>query len=304
MPGFSFYQLALFFIVYSFVGWCVEVIYYTVNTGKFVNRGFLNGPVCPIYGFGFVLVIVLLTPIKDNFLILFAGSCLVTTLIELMTGFALEKIFHEHWWDYSDEKFNFKGYICLKFTLAWGFACTFALLIVHAPIQGLLDRLPRSVGYIIIAICGAVYIADLTVTVMAICSITKELRLTKELSLEIRRLSDRIGEQISDTTSDILEKTEDSRAKLELRADAYKQKLDAAQERRRAEWQETKAEYERLKARYIQLFSKRAGLNKRRIEKAFPKLSLERRYGIKDLSDKIKAKMSEASEKWNDRLSK
>lgn len=294
MLGFSFYQLAMFFIIYSVMGWCLEVIYYTVETGKFVNRGFLNGPVCPIYGFGFTLVIILLTPIKSNLVILFVGSCLVTTALELVTGFALEKIFHAHWWDYSDEKFNFKGYICLKFSLLWGCACSFALLIIHTPVQSLVNRLPKTAGIVFICVCGTVYIADLAVTVLSICSITKELKVTRELSCEIHKLSDKIGAQLSDKTMNVLEKTEGSRAKLEELSEESKQKRRESREKRNAQWQETKAEYERLKVKYTELMRKRSGMNKRRLTKAFPKLSLDSSGDIKSLAAKIKLRFEEA----------
>ena len=116
---FSAYQLVFFFFIYAFLGWCTEVIYACVNSGKFVNRGFLNGPYCPIYGFGVVAVVMCIYPAKDNLHVLFFGSVILTTALEFITGFILEKIFNEKWWDYSDEHFNIKGYICLKFSLMW-----------------------------------------------------------------------------------------------------------------------------------------------------------------------------------------
>ena len=88
--GFTVYQLFWYFCIYSVLGWCTEVVFCTVNTGKWVNRGFLNGPVCPIYGFGVLIVLCVLTPLKDNFFILFAGAALLTSLLELFTGFVLE----------------------------------------------------------------------------------------------------------------------------------------------------------------------------------------------------------------------
>ena len=102
------------------LGWCLEVCFCTINTGQFVNRGFLNGPVCPIYGFGMVLVIVALTGFSGNLPALFLGGMVLTSAIELAGGWALKKLFHTSWWDYSDQPFNIGGYICLKFSLAWG----------------------------------------------------------------------------------------------------------------------------------------------------------------------------------------
>ena len=95
----NFYELVWIFIIYAFIGWCTEVSYAALDTGKFVNRGFLNGPYCPIYGCGVVIVVAILTPLKENLLILFAGSFLLTSVLEYITGYILEKVFHNKWWD-------------------------------------------------------------------------------------------------------------------------------------------------------------------------------------------------------------
>ena len=111
------YQALWIFIIYAFLGWCSEVAFAAVNKGKFVNRGFLNGPVCPIYGVGMLIVVLCLWSLRDRPLLLFLGSALLTTALEFVTGFVLEKFFHDKWWDYSDMPFNIKGYVCLKFTV-------------------------------------------------------------------------------------------------------------------------------------------------------------------------------------------
>ena len=97
------YDYLFYFVVYSFIGWCTEVCFCSVSTGKFVNRGFLNGPVCPIYGFGMVIVIYILTPVTENVFLLFFGSMILASALELVTGWALKKLFHTSWWDYSDK---------------------------------------------------------------------------------------------------------------------------------------------------------------------------------------------------------
>lgn len=130
----TFYDLLWYFTIYSFLGWCSEVIFATVTTGKFVNRGFLNGPVCPIYGFGMSLVLLVLLPFSDNIPLLFIGGALLTSAIELVGGWALKKFFHTTWWDYSDQPFNLGGYICLKFSILWGLCVVVVIRIVHTAI--------------------------------------------------------------------------------------------------------------------------------------------------------------------------
>jgi len=105
----TFYEVVWIFLIYAFIGWCTEVSYATLDAGKFVNRGFLNGPYCPIYGIGVLVVVVILTPLKNSLLILFIGSFVLTSVLEYITGYVLEKVFHNKWWDYSDKPLISKG---------------------------------------------------------------------------------------------------------------------------------------------------------------------------------------------------
>lgn len=114
---FTLYQMYWIFVIYAFVGWCCEVAFAAVKSGTFVNRGFLTGPVCPIYGFGMLIVALLLTPLANSWLLLFVGAVVLTSLLELVTGFVLERFFHQKWWDYSAFRGNIGGYICPQFSL-------------------------------------------------------------------------------------------------------------------------------------------------------------------------------------------
>ncbi|MBP5753276.1 MAG: putative ABC transporter permease, partial [Treponema sp.] len=129
----NFYDICWYFIIYSFIGWAIEVAFHAVTIGKIINRGFLTGPICPVYGFGMlaVLFIMKLLPVNpetgqvNTWLIFLTGS-VFTTLVELIAGWGLNKIFHARWWDYSNMPFNFHGYICLAFCIIWGLAVTLA----------------------------------------------------------------------------------------------------------------------------------------------------------------------------------
>lgn len=127
----TFYELLWYFSIYSFLGWCMEVVFCTVRTGKLVNRGFLNGPVCPIYGFGMVIVLAVLGRFSDNIALLFFGGMVLTSALELVGGWALKKFFHTTWWDYSEKPLNIGGYICLQFSLAWGVCVVLAVRFLH-----------------------------------------------------------------------------------------------------------------------------------------------------------------------------
>ena len=127
----SLYEVFAYFFLYSFLGWVSEVAFHAVKTGKFINRGFLNGPVCPIYGVGVTCILLMLGKGAEKAWLVFLVGIAFPTLIELITGWALETFFHNKWWDYSACKFNFKGYICLEFSLIWGLAVLLVIEVAH-----------------------------------------------------------------------------------------------------------------------------------------------------------------------------
>lgn len=149
--SFDFYYVALLFFIYSFLGWCVEVAFVAITARRVENRGFLNGPVCPIYGCGMLGVIAALTPYRDNFILLFIGGFIICTAVELFGGWVLDKIFHMRWWDYTKNKFNIGGYVCLRFSIMWGLGVVAVMKLVHPPIFALVRRLPKIAGIIIIS---------------------------------------------------------------------------------------------------------------------------------------------------------
>lgn len=205
----NFYELVWIFIIYAFIGWCTEVAYAALTTGRFVNRGFLNGPYCPIYGCGVVIVVALLTPLKENLLILFAGSFVLTSALEYLTGFLLEKLFHNKWWDYSNKPFNLKGYVCLEFSIYWGLACTFIMSVIHPVIYKGIRLIPHVIGIVILVIVMSGFVVDCGITVATILKFNQRLRLMNELAEKIHRLSDEIGENIYENVTDVIEKSDE-----------------------------------------------------------------------------------------------
>ena len=145
-------NLVLFFTIYSFVGWTMETIYASKINKEFVNRGFLNGPFCPIYGFGAILVIQgskLISTANLNYftesIIIILFSIIITTIVEFITGYILEKIFNLKWWDYSGVAMNIKGYVCLKFSLLWGILAFVLMQIVHPIVANLVFFMPEKI---------------------------------------------------------------------------------------------------------------------------------------------------------------
>lgn len=225
------YLYLWYFVIYSCLGWCMEVIFHTVTRGNFVNRGFLNGPVCPIYGFGAVAAIACLTPFTGHIIPLFFMSMFITSLLELLTGYILEKIFQARWWDYSNIPFNFKGYICLKFSLLWGFACTTLMRLFQPFVKKLVLLLPVKLGMVLLCILAALYLADSVFTVISLRSLEIKLRAIEEIAERLRRLSDEVGLHLSDGVNIIKEKTPiveiglEKKEELDKLSRMYKEKL-------------------------------------------------------------------------------
>ena len=199
--SFSLYEIAALFFLYSFLGWCSEVVFATLKTGKFVNRGFLNGPVCPIYGVGATAVLLLLTPLKGQFWLVFLCAALLCSAIEFITGFVLEKVFHRKWWDYSTRKFNLMGYVCPEMSLLWGGLCLIVVYAVQPALDALISKIPLTVGYILLGIAAGTLIVDIVFTLLQISALGKRYKELEKINAVLRIGSDAIGGVLSGITA-------------------------------------------------------------------------------------------------------
>ena len=216
--GFSLYHVLAFFLIYSCTGWCLEVIFAAATTGQLVNRGFLNGPVCPIYGFGMVIVLFALTPLQNSVLLLYIGGVILPSALELVGGWALYKLYHTRWWDYSDFPFNIGGYICLEFSLLWGVGTLVVMRIVHPVVAGLVDMIPPFVGFVVMCVLYAVYAADVVVTAFAASGLAKTLDAMEQLADSIHAVSDAMTQLLGTTTLNADQKLDEQRLQLKLAA--------------------------------------------------------------------------------------
>ena len=194
----------MMFFIYGFVGWVVEVIYYGITEGHFINRGFLNGALCPVYGIGFYCVIWLFRPFLDSFPMLFFGSAIVCTTVELIAGVLLYAIFRLRWWDYSDYRFNFKGFICLRFAIYWGLACSLGMYMLHPAVMRCIEFIPPYARHIALLLLIINTVIDIIVTVTAIVGFNKKVRFLKNVSGVYRMPSDKIGSSIYGTVDTIV----------------------------------------------------------------------------------------------------
>ena len=254
--GLTFYQILWYFLEYSFIGWVVEVVYHAVAMGKIINRGFLNGPVCPIYGTGMLGVLMLynlitaalsdagVTSNSVRLICIFAGGMLFATAVELAGGWLLDKIFHARWWDYSDRKFNLNGYICPQFSLLWGLGILAVVEIIHPllavePTHGIIAH---AAGIIVLAILYTLFAIDCVATVLTIRGLNKKLAEIDEISSAIRQgsdyITDKVGNGAYKTTVKIEEGALQARlgyAELKDKVASDKEEFDAMAENTRRE---------------------------------------------------------------------
>ncbi len=209
------YEYVLYFFLYACIGWCVEVIHATLKRGKFENRGFLNGCLCPIYGVGAVLIILCLTPINIGVYVLFPASVLLASVLEFITGFVLEKLFRTKWWDYSQEHFNIKGYVCVKYSLLWGLACVLLVDVVQPPIAKLIGNIPDLAVWIVCGILTVGFTVDLIFTVIQLCAHNRNYAAIEKICTALRVPSDSIGTKISDSAFETDRKLKELKAKIQ-----------------------------------------------------------------------------------------
>ncbi len=239
---YSLYQMFIMFCIWSFIGWCIEVCYMTLETGEYQNRGFLNMPICPIYGFGVLMVVTFFRPLNHTVFPLFLATSLLCTTFELLVGMGMEKLFHTRWWDYSHEKFNFKGYICLKVSLLWGFGCVLVVRVVHPLVEKLVDLIPVKAGLVFIIIMSVLIAIDVISSFCAVDSLNNRLKQIDEISKIMLKSSIKIGEKLANETNEIkgkYEKLMDSKEIAEIK-EKYDKLMDSK------EIAEIKEKYEKL----------------------------------------------------------
>ena len=279
----SVYYVVLSFFVYGFLGWCTEVAFAAVKERYFVNRGFLNGPICPIYGLGVTAVVFFLTRYRENLLLLYIASVVLVTVLEGLTGWLMEKIFHARWWDYSEMPLNIGGYVCLLFSLIWGVACVLIVDFIHPVTMKLLSWIPYYAGCAAIVLFMIGMFADLYVTVASILKMNKRLAAMQEIAQELHRISDEIGENIYENVKDAMDHHNEIKQKSKELSDGMEQKrkeiTDEFEQRKKKMKAERDQRRQELIDRYHEI-SEMIQQNNQRLLKAFPRIHAKRNQEI------------------------
>ena len=237
----------LLFMLYSFFGWVIEMIVCTIADKKVVNRGFLIGPYCPIYGCGCLLIILLLRKYYNDGLVLFIMSVLLCSVLEYFTSYIMEKLFNARWWDYSDRKFNINGRICLETLVLFGILGLLLVYIINPFFTGLIEMMNNIVLIVVASVILVMYVVDICVSLKVISGFKKVARTikkdnTEEITKKVREIlpekgwlykrlvsafNFKISEKIIKVAKDVIEKgTKEAKKIIKAGTDTAKKTIE------------------------------------------------------------------------------
>ncbi len=188
MYTYPWYHWITFFFLYSFFGWIFESAYVSVKEHHFVNRGFLRLPMLPLYGTGAVMMLWLSLPVKDSVVLVYFAGVIGATVLEYVTGYVMERLFKMKYWDYSNQRFNLHGYICLSSSVAWGFLTIFLTEVIHRPIADFVLGMNLWVEAVLLVVVGAAFVADTIVSVKEALDLGRALEAMTKMKAELDEL--------------------------------------------------------------------------------------------------------------------
>lgn len=199
-------QWLLFFYVYCFFGWIFESTFVSVKNRKLTNRGFMHGPFLPLYGSGAILALFVTIPVRDNYVLMYIFGAVAATILEYVTGVVMEMLFKVRYWDYSNQKFNFQGHICLTSTIAWGFLVIFLVKVVHQPIERLVMSLHGYLYEVLLFGITIYFVSDLTLSFREAIELRDMLVYVEKARAEMDKLKKRVDVVIAVADDEIGEK--------------------------------------------------------------------------------------------------
>ena len=252
-------NIVLQFFIFGFAGWCMEVILKYRQYHRFINRGFLTGPILPIYGFGVILITLVvgnLASVESGVVMTFAMSLVICGVVEYLTSFVLEKIFHARWWDYSQKPMNLHGRVWIGNLILFGAAGVAIIHIVNPFLFGALDSIPLNIRKVVAIVLLAVLAGDFAISYFVLKLVkngvdSSEADNTEEISKEVRQLltnKSYFYSRFADAYPEVVYRTERVQARIaEVKAEAERMQQEAE---RRIEEQKAKVAY-RLEPAYM-----------------------------------------------------
>ena len=223
MYEYGWYQWLAFFYIYCFFGWIFESTYVSVKKGHFVNRGFLRLPMLPIYGTGAVMMLWVSLPVRDSLLLVYTSGAIAATILEYVTGWGMERLFKVKYWDYSNQRFQVNGYICLSSTIAWGFLTVLLTEVLHPPIARYVLGIPLGVLLVCVGGITVLFVLD------AVRSVKEALDLAKVLDAmtNMRAELDDLQVQMALLKAEMQQRAAESRDESLLRLELLKSQAEA-----------------------------------------------------------------------------
>lgn len=224
-------QWLLFFFIYCFLGWCIESTFVSIKSKKWVNRGFISGPFLPLYGSGAICVLFTSLPFQQMWLLVYLAGAVSATILEYVTGVCMEMLFKVRYWDYSNQKFNFQGHICLSSTLAWGAITVLLIYVIHPPVEYVVLQLPETMVSVV-SIVLSVYVGiDFAKSFRVAIDLRDMLIKVENVKQEIRTIQRRLEIIETFTRADLEELQERAAQKLEKQENWSIERLRNIQER-------------------------------------------------------------------------
>lgn len=216
MYEYGWYQWLAFFYIYCFFGWIFESTYVSVKKGHFVNRGFLRLPMLPIYGTGAVMMLWVSLPVRDSLLLVYTSGAIAATILEYVTGWGMERLFKVKYWDYSNQRFQLNGYICLSSTIAWGFLTVLLTEILHPPIARYVLGIPLGVLLVCVGGITVLFVLDAVQSVKEALDLAKVLDAMTNMRAELDDLQVQMALLKAEMQQRAAESRDESLQRLEL----------------------------------------------------------------------------------------
>ena len=189
---YTFIQWLLFFFIYCFLGWVWESCYVSAKNREWINRGFLHGPMLPIYGSGAIIVLLCTIGVRDQIVLTFLFGMIGATILEYVTGACMERLFRVRYWDYSHMPLNLKGYICLPVSLGWGAFSVLLMRVIHVPIENLVLQIPERIAEVVSVVCSSAFAVDFTLSFSEAMDLRDMLIRLSDSNEKIQRLQKRL----------------------------------------------------------------------------------------------------------------
>ena len=216
MYEYGWYQWLAFFYIYCFFGWIFESTYVSVKKGHFVNRGFLRLPMLPIYGTGAVMMLWVSLPVRDSLLLVYTSGAIAATILEYVTGWGMERLFKVKYWDYSNQRFQVNGYICLSSTIAWGFLTVLLTEVLHPPIARYVLGIPLGVLLVCVGGITVLFVLDAVRSVKEALDLAKVLDAMTNMRAELDDLQVQMALLKAEMQQRAAESRDESLQRLEL----------------------------------------------------------------------------------------